>query len=204
MKKNMDDFLNIDSQAIIYYSSHSQYVHDYFESEPTPYRDLEELVRHYQPTINQPHLVDFGCGTGRALCFFHYYYGWQITGVEFHPDVFKVCKKNIHSYAQRHPIQQTLDIYQRAAENFPIQHSYNIFYFFNPFSLDVFLQMADRLRDSFEDCPRSMDLILYYPRDEIVSLFQDYTPFERIQSIDLGWYEDPMERFDVFSTAGSL
>ena len=40
------------------------------ESEPTDYKDLEQLRKYYQPICAQPYFIDYGCGqAGRYILF---------------------------------------------------------------------------------------------------------------------------------------
>lgn len=200
MTINWDAYLNIDSQATIYYDRTSRHYDDYFESEPTAYQDLQYLVDHYQPQVTAPHLIDVGCGTGRTLCFLHHHYQIPATGIEYHPAIYQLCQNNIQSYMSKHPSSATIQIFKQAAERFDFQKEHTIFYFFNPFSPAIFRQLVGKLTRSFGDYPREMEIILYYPQDDIVNLFNYFSPFRRVQSIDLPWYEDQTDRFDLFKS----
>ena len=76
----------------------------------------------------------------------------------------------------------------------------NVFYFFNPFSPEIFHAVINRILDSFEKYPRTITLILYYPEDDTVFYLERHTTFERIDEIAASdaVYKDRRERFCLY------
>lgn len=198
MQESMDAYLSIKTKDIIYFDFDSKAYNDYFESEPTDYKDLEQLRNYYQPICAQPHFIDYGCGTGRALYFIHHFYQLPVTGIEINPDTFKLCEMNKKSYLAAHPSHQSIQLLHIPAERFVLNKKHNTFYFFNPFSINIFTQVMNQIMQSYHDSPRLMELILYYPLQEYVDYLTYQTPFRRVKTIDLPWHSSKVDRFDVF------
>lgn len=195
-----DAYLNIKTEDIIYFDSDSEAYDDYFESEPTDYKDLEQLRKYYQPICAHPYFIDYGCGTGRALYFIHHFYQLPVSGIEVNPDTFKLCEMNRRSYLAAHPSPQPLRLFHMPAEHYILTEEHNTFYFFNPFSLEIFTQVMNKIIQSYHDSPRLMELILYYPLEEYVDYLTYQTPFRRVKTIDLPWHPSKTDRFDIFHT----
>lgn len=202
MQKSMDAYLNINTKDIIYFDFDSKVYNDYFESEPTDYKDLEQLRNYYQPICTHPHFIDYGCGTGRALYFIHHFYQVPVTGIEVNADTFKLCEMNKKSYLAAHPSLQPIELFHMPAERYILNEKHNTFYFFNPFSIDIFSQVMKQIVRSYHDSPRLMELILYYPLAEYVDYLAYQTPFRRVKTIHLPWHDSKVDRFDIFQTIG--
>lgn len=73
----------------------------------------------------------------------------------------------------------------------------NRFYFFNPFSVNVFRQVIANIIESVETVPRPVDVILYYPADEYLHYLNDETPFQYVQTVRLP-LKNLHERFLIY------
>lgn len=86
------------------------------------------------------------------------------------------------------------------AEDYLVSKEENVFYFFNPFSPEIFHAVINRILDSFEKYPRTITLILYYPEDDTVFYLERHTTFERMDEIAASdaVYKDRRERFCLY------
>lgn len=172
----------------------------YHRYEPTPYLALEELTAKYE-LKSSDRIVDFGCGKGRLNFFFHYICGAEVVGVEVNETFFQKALENEKSYRKKvKGSKGKIHFYCGKAEDYPIDSSDNRFYFFNPFSVEIFRTVVNNLLLSYEKSPRNMELILYYPAEEYVYFLEKYSPFELKMEVGLEkWYDhDPYERFLIY------
>ena len=61
----------------------------------------------------------------------------------------------------------------------------NRFYFFNPFSVQVFMNVVNNILLSVEAVEREMDIILYYPSEDYIFFLENQTAFELKREIRL-------------------
>ncbi|WP_088105623.1 class I SAM-dependent methyltransferase [Halalkalibacter urbisdiaboli] len=172
----------------------------YHRYEPTPYAALEYLFTQYQITCSD-RIVDFGCGKGRLNFYLHYFYGTTVIGIEMNERFFQEAMDNQLRYIKKPNVKNTnLYFYQCLAEEYEIDPLDNKFYFFNPFSVQVFMKVVNNILRSMEQTKREMELILYYPSEDYIFYLENYTSFELIKEIQLpGLYdENSNERFLIY------
>ncbi|XJZ27792.1 class I SAM-dependent methyltransferase [Bacillota bacterium Lsc_1132] len=168
----------------------------YHRYEPTPYMALEELMANYK-LKSSDRIVDFGCGKGRLNFFFHYTCGAAVVGVEMNETFCQKALDNLKNYRKK---TKKIQFFCGKAEDYPVDPRDNRFYFFNPFSVEIFRTVINNLLLSYEAAPREMELILYYPADDYLYFLEKYSPFELKMEVGLqNLYEhDPYERFLIY------
>lgn len=156
---------------------------DYNRYEATPYAALEKLFSSYKlkPTDR---VVDFGCGRGRVSFFIHHQFNIPVTGIENNDLTYSEALYNKAVYRQKNkhlnaPIRFEFGL----AENYQVQPEDNVFYFFNPFSVDIFKKVVQNILLSVQKNKRTVDLILYYPLPEYKNFLKKETPFKLINKI---------------------
>lgn len=172
----------------------------YHPYEPTPYEALEILFEEYD-VKESDHIVDFGCGKGRLNFFIHYFYRASVTGIEMNEDFYQDAQKNRESYGKK--TKQNVDCIQFfccLAEEYQIKSTDNRFYFFNPFSIDVFRKVIDNIIISVQNNPRSVEVILYYAHEDYIYFLEDETLFELVKEVQLPhlYKRNPYERFLIY------
>ena len=170
----------------------------YHRYEPTPYSALEELFRHYQ--INHDdYIIDFGSGKGRLNFFLHYFYGVHVVGVEMDEDLYHEALLNQKRYIKKNG-KGKIQFVRCFAEEYEISPLDNRFYFFNPFSIQVFRKVVNNILRSLEDTPRDVELVLYYPSEDYIYFLEHETAFEQKMEVVLPYvYENnPNERFLIY------
>jgi SAM-dependent methyltransferase len=192
-----DKLLNIytvGEQKIFNRSSH------YHRYEPTPYSGLELLFNEY-PIKESDSVVDFGCGKGRLNFFIHHLFHANVAGIEMNKTFYLEAIENLSSYRKNKKIPEgKIRFYRCLAEEYPINPTNNIFYFFNPFSIQIFMKVINHILLSVERTPREIALILYYAHDDYIFYLENDTAFQLKQEIRLpGLYEwNPYERFLIY------
>ena len=166
----------------------------YNRYEPTPYAALEKLFESY--SLNRrDHVVDFGCGKGRLSFYIHYFFQAAVTGVEMSEVFYNEAMMNLADYAKYR--NEKIHFYCCLAEEFNIQPGHNRFYFFNPFNVQIFRKVVNRILDSVEEYSRPADIILYYPSEDYLFYLEHETPFEWVQEIIVK-AQDPFDRFIIY------
>lgn len=193
-----EKLLNINTKGCENWNRVSIHNHPY---EPTLYEALETLFENYS-LDEKDRIVDFGCGKGRLIFYINYYFKCYVTGVEMNEIYFNEALLNKQNYLQKQKkmgdkINFTCDV----AQNYKISDLENKFYFFNPFSVHIFMNVLENILKSFEKNPRNIDLIIYYPSDNYIQFLEYRTPFllkKEIPIEDL-YEKDSSERFLIYS-----
>ena len=86
------------------------------------------------------------------------------------------------------------------AEEYEIKPEDNKFYFFNPFSVLIFIKIVENILASVEEHERPVELILYYPSDDYIYFLENSTPFVLKDEVVLHklYNRDSRERFLVY------
>lgn len=179
MQKDYDSLFSIKTTNKRITFEQAKHYHYY---EATPYPIIHALFKAYtlSPTDN---FVDFGSGKGRLLYYVHYHFQSTVTGIEMNEYLYQKTIKNKRNYFKKmkesiNPIKVKCSL----AENYKIKANDNIFYFFNPFSLEIFKQVIQNILLSVEHFPRKVDVILYYPSPIYIEYLID-TPFELFKKV---------------------
>lgn len=110
----------------------------------------------------------------------------------------KSGKRKIKQAKQKHSTIAPLNFVQEYAEKYEIQADQNVFYFLNPFTVSIFVEVVRNIEQSLYHNPRPAELILYYPMYEYQSFMERKTVFNREGSIRLNMLEDEFEKFIVY------
>ena len=86
------------------------------------------------------------------------------------------------------------------AEGYEIEPKDNRFYFFNPFSIQIFQKVINNILLSVEHNPRSVDVILYYPTMEYIRFMEVNTAFELLKEVRVPelYEQNKNERFMIY------
>lgn len=195
-EKERDRLLQIQTTHLGEQPYSSGHYHHY---EATPYRTLDALFEHYE-IPKEGRLVDYGCGKGRVLFYVHHYFHKPVVGVEMDAQLYREALVNETTYLQkRRKLTESITIENQLAEQYKIQPEDQVFFLFNPFSLQIFMTVIQRILKSVENNPRTVDVILYYPTEEYHYYLLYDTPFELRQEIKVDCYaEDEQDRFLVY------
>ena len=174
--------------------------HHYNRYEATSYFALETLFKEYTLSSNDC-IVDFGCGKGRLPFYINYYYNCKITGIEMNNNYFDICINNKKNYLKNYNKEKNkIEFLNIFAEEYKISSTDNKFYFFNPFSVQLFMKVINNILISLEKSPRDIDLILYYPSDEYIYYLENYTGFLLYKEIELPnlSINDKRQKFSIY------
>ena len=163
--------------------------------EPTPYSVLERLaVSGYITKKNK--LVDYGCGKGRVGFYLSYQTRCRSVGIEYDERIFQDAESNL----ERSVSGRRTEFECRNGESYQPPADADRFYFFNPFSVELFRKVLGRIRSSYYENPREILLFFYYPSDEYVAFLMtgELTFLDEIDCRDLFSGDDERERILIF------
>lgn len=172
----------------------------YNRYEPTAYSVLEVLSKECNFTP-EDHIVDFGCGKGRLNFYINHFFDATITGVEMNTFFYKQALDNKKDYLKKHKKKiDKIKFLNCLAEEYHIKPSDNRFYFFNPFSIQIFIKVIGNILLSLKDSKRTVDIILYYPSYDYRYFLENNTPFLLLNDIKLSaiYDHDPRHNFLVY------
>ena len=172
----------------------------YNRYEASPYDALDALFDEYELKKSDV-VVDFGCGKGRLTFYVHNRFQVTATGVEMNGQMYQEALENQSSYMEKLKKPSGLIHFERClAEEYEVEPGDNRFYFFNPFSVQIFAKVIDNILLSVERKKRTVDIILYYPTTEYVEYMETSTPFELLDEVRVPrmYEQNDNERFLIF------
>ena len=182
-----EQFLGIESTEIVY---NNRYNDDYYRYEPTSYSGLICAFDELEKELTRfDRLVDFGCGKGRVLFYVNQRFQCEVCGVEVDEDLYQIALDNRAYYNTRfRDTAEKIEIINGKAEEYPIQPEDNVFYFFNPFDINIFEQVIRHIVESVEEHPRRVFVLMYYPKEEYIKHMK-YNHFTLYKLVKLPSYE---------------
>ncbi|WP_075619033.1 SAM-dependent methyltransferase [Paenisporosarcina indica] len=196
-EKEYDQFLRIRTVGTLELLSQSVHNNRY---EATPYQALDALFNDYELT-KMDHVVDYGCGKGRLSFYLHHHFRASVTGIEMSVRLHQDANNNLNSYLKTaKQSSDTIEFENCLAQDYEVRSTDSIFYFFNPFSIQIFMKVVENILRSVDLHLRAVDLILYYPTTEYIQFLETRTTFEFLKEVKVhGLYEhNENERFLIF------
>lgn len=196
-EKDRDKLLGIRTTNLVEEPNQSTHYSHY---EATPYSVLDKLFDAYELTKSDE-FVDFGCGKGRIMFYVHNRFGAAVKGIEMNEKLYNVALENQKNYMRKAKKKSgPIHVECCLAEEYDVKVTENKFYFFNPFSIQIFSKTVNNILDSVDLLRREVDIILYYPNYEYIEYLETYTPFELAQEVQVpGLYNiNKNERFVIY------
>lgn len=169
----------------------------HYPYEPTPYTVLERLVKSGFISKNNV-VVDYGCGKGRVGFFLNYFLGCKIIGIDFDEKMNCFAQSNLLNYSKRN--ENEIIFLWKSAEQYEIENA-DMFYFFNPFSVEILQSVVGKIKKSYYDNIREMLLFFYYPSDAYISYLMTVPELcfvDEIDCSDLFEGNEDRERIVIF------
>lgn len=189
-----ENLLNIKTSGNEYFDDSPFHCNGY---EPTSYKVLNSLFEEYK-IDKTDYVIDFGCGKGRLNFYINYMFENTVTGIEMHNSLYEEAIANKENCINKYKDKISFD--NCYAEEYEITRYDNKFYFFNPFSVQIFIKIVHNILNSVEESYREVDIVLYYPSDDYIYYLDNSTTFELVHDVRIeGSYEyDNRERFLVY------
>ena len=172
MEKELDKKLNINTIEID--DTKEDFHHNRYE--PTPYQVLDSLIE--SEYINKEDvLLDIGCGKGRVSLYLNHKIGCTCKGIDFNKDLIEEANTN------KRNMNSNVEFYCENAIHYKITNE-NKFYFFNPFSIEIFFSVISNIINSYYENPRDIMIFLYYPENDFMSYMMGLDEFICVDEID--------------------
>lgn len=169
-----EKLLNIKTTGEQKWNSKTIHYHPY---EPTSYSALETLFQQYK-VESDDYIIDFGCGKGRLIFYINHFFKAEVTGIEMNNEFYEEAMDNKSSYLKKNKkCTDKIKFLCCFAQDYNIKPQDNKFYFFNPFSIQIFMKVVENILDSVEKHNRKVELILYYPTDDYIYYLENSTSF---------------------------
>ncbi|NFO02635.1 methyltransferase [Clostridium botulinum] len=174
----------------------------YNRYEPTDYQALNKLFEEYKLN-NADSVVDFGCGKGRLNFYLNYLFKCNVTGIEMNKYFYKQALINKKYYLEKYNIYENkINFVCELAEKYEVKPEDNKFYFFNPFSIEIFMKVIDNIIGSVYENKRNIEIILFYPSDDYIFFLEQYTFFIIKKEVRLESFKnDSRDRFVIYQLA---
>ncbi|WP_226669892.1 methyltransferase [Metabacillus litoralis] len=195
--KDYDNLLSIKTEED--YKGFVQSFH-YHRYEPTPYEGLTYLFQFYE-LKSSDYVVDFGSGKGRLAFLIHYLFGATVVGIEMNEGLYYDAIENLVSYSKKmNKPTDTIDFKNCLAEKYEISSLDNRFYFFNPFSIQIFIKVFNNIVKSLEKYDREIELVLYYVSDDYIYYLENHPLIELKQEVTIPhlYEKNSNERFLIY------
>jgi 16S rRNA G966 N2-methylase RsmD len=117
-----------------------------FHYQGASYYVLLELFKKLPSHLKNKNFIDFGSGKGRALFCAEYSGFNELTGVELDKDLVDIANENVKLYKQKRKESHFTFICSNVL-NYVIPENSAVFYFFNPFSETIMLEVEKKISD---------------------------------------------------------
>lgn len=166
--------------------------------EPTDYAVLER-IRSSELVRSHDCVVDYGCGKGRLSFFLSHFLGCRTKGIEKNERYYRAAEQNRYHYQHKHGLNERITFIHCDAAQYPIEREDSCFYFFCPFSIEVFRTVIWRIEEAVDKLGIAPTLLLYYPAQEYCEFLEEQTRF----SLCSEWrifpdFQDPREVLQVY------
>ena len=142
-------------------------------------------------------LLDYRCGKGRVDFFLSYQTRCRSIGIEYNERIYAKAVENKETAISA----ERVNFIVVNAEQFSLPVEVDCIYFFNPFSLEILRKVMARIRESYYEKPRRMQLYFYYPSEEYMAYLmtvEELTFLDEIDCRDLFSGDNPRERIVIF------
>lgn len=170
---------------------------DHFRYEATPYKDLLLLFDKLKLTKDD-HFVDFGSGKGRVCFLVDHLYNATTYGLEINRETYHDALLNLTDYKE-HKKDVRINFINEYAEKYNILDKQNVFFFFNPFTVNIFEDVIKNIIDSLNKHKRKITIILTYPIVDYVEFILTNTNFIVVDYIEAQNKKEKRNKFIILS-----
>jgi hypothetical protein len=146
----------------------TRYVYD-----AAPWSAVRRTLRNIELDFPQFTFIDMGCGKGRMVLAASGYEFASVIGVEFSPSLCRIAERNLATCRLLRRHSRGVRIIECDATDFTVPGTPCIFFFYNPFSFDLFDVVIRNITSSYRENPRLLYLILVgmstmFPRISVI------------------------------------
>jgi hypothetical protein len=157
-----------------------RHVTAYYAVAPSVFQDMIARWRRCRPfaPIDQYTFIDLGAGMGRGLLLAAAYPFRAVVGVEIHPTLARIARKNLALWRAAGATRVPMRMFCRDALEFPLPTGPCVVFLFNPFGGPVLRRLLSAWRRSLADRPGHLDIL--YVNDEQKNVIRREPGFERL------------------------
>lgn len=125
-----------------------------------PYRVIASLktLKRVIKNFNSSIFIDYGCGAGRAMIIAAEAGFGKVMGIDLSPKLLKLCRCNLKQYSQINNKAKMIALEQDASMYIPPNDA-NVFFFFFPFSLEVYNKVIQNIEISLKAKHRTIYIL---------------------------------------------
>lgn len=166
----------------------------YYGVAPSVFNSMLERWRRSKPVapLDAYTFIDLGAGMGRAMLLASEHPFRAVLGVEFHPTLARIARRNMALWRDAGRALAPMHVYCRDAVEHPMPDGYCVVFLFNPFGAPVLKRLLARWRRVFAGREGQLD-ILYVNNEQ-----------DRLLRIEPGWvrlFYGPIRRSPADLTA---
>ncbi|MGX9136505.1 SAM-dependent methyltransferase [Rummeliibacillus sp. JY-2-4R] len=156
---------------------------NYYPYEPTPYAVLDFCFDKIEFETDD-RLIDFGCGKGRVAFYVNHRFHVETLGIELNENYIQDALENKVHYSKEHRLLNApISFLCMKAEEYIIQPQDNIFFFFHPFSIEIFQKVIINIVKSYQAHSRKIYVMLYYPSFDYIRFLRNETQFMVVRDV---------------------
>jgi|GEM_PF-3000984 len=163
---------------------------------PTNYYTLCRALKFLNSKVDfsESTIVDFGCGKGRVLLTAAVKDIKHVIGVEISEELCNICHLQVAGYFEKKKLKGTYEIINKPAQEYEISYAANLFFFYQPFSVEIYKEVLKNIRGSYISHQREGFILEVTPRRR--ELFKE-EGFLLVHTIDDG-LGDPHSIIDIY------
>ena len=127
------------------------------------YYILYNLFNKLPTNVKHAPFIDYGCGKGRALFVAEQCGFTNLIGVDIAKELINDAEKNLNHY-QRNNLSSTISFLFCDATKYKIPNDASVFYFFNPFGVDILTKVLKSILLSKKNFPRDIYCLYLNPK----------------------------------------
>lgn len=161
---------------------HDRHVTAYYAIAPSVFQGILVRWRQCRPIapIDAYTFVDLGAGMGRALLLAAAYPFRTVVGVELHPTLARIARRNLALWRAAGRARVPMRMHCRDAVDFPLPQGPCLIFLFNPFGAPVLRRLLRAWKQNFADRAGQLDIL--YVNDEQKNVLRCEPGFERLFS----------------------
>jgi len=164
--------------------THDRYNTAYYGVAPSVFHALIRCWKRSLPilpplvSMEEFTFIDFGAGMGRALLLAAEMPFREVVGVELHPGLVRIAKKNLTLWKAADRARAPVRIVLGSAVEFVFPPTPCVAFLFNPFGAPVLRRLVDSMAKAFAERPGQLDLI--YVNDEHAGVLEKHPGLRRL------------------------
>jgi SAM-dependent methyltransferase len=155
---NTHSIVNLNSLTLA--GANSEQNHHY---QGASYFIIFSILNKLPEDIKHSNFVDYGCGKGRALFVAEQCGFTKLTGVDIAKELIDDANANKLVYQKKNN-QSEFHFLFNDATTFQIPENTSVFYFFNPFGIDILQKVIQNIKESLKQNPRKIYCIYLNPK----------------------------------------